>query len=129
VDFDLPLGVDARRSFERRCKADGGARGQAFGETRMTGPTPGEEAGVSRSGQQEGAPQGSRRVGRWFAGSNAYESATRCGRPRRSAPSGVSRVGGKAREEAGKAKRPATQRSVEPAPKSNFRKRSQTCFR
>jgi hypothetical protein len=43
--------------------------------------------------------------------------------------SGASRVGGKAREEAGKAKRPATQRNVEQAPKSNLRQRSQARFR
>jgi len=45
------------------------------------------------------------------------------------APNGASRVGGKAREDAGKAKRPATQRSVERALKSNLRQRSQARFR
>jgi len=44
-------------------------------------------------------------------------------------PSGASRVGGKAREDAGKAKRPATQRSVEQALKSNHQQRSKAFSR
>jgi hypothetical protein len=52
------------RSFARRCKADGGAIGPGVRCKPGIGPTPREETGVSRSGQQAGAPEGSRRVGR-----------------------------------------------------------------
>jgi hypothetical protein len=53
-------------------------------------------------------------------GSDVHEPAMESGRPRRSASSGASRVDGKAREEAGKTKRPATRHSAERAPASNF---------
>jgi hypothetical protein len=85
-----------------------GRWGQAFGATRATGPTPGEEAGVSRSGQQAGLRRGAEE---WVDDPLAAMLVDR----RRVAEclegpllAGASRVHSKAREDAGKANRPAT---------------------